>query len=256
MDDGDIKIETTISKEKIVCSVCLNCISGHIYRCTQSLHLNCESCALKLTNCPMCRCGNKPVRDQILEKALKPYKTKRCLHPNCKQKILEWDQDHAQICKHLPTKCRVCKREISSDFTTMITHYEEYCDHKFVILDTNTKRNKFKISLDGKHILLIIDNASMGIMFIPNLAKKTWTVSAFSSLDEYIGEKFYINTGFGSVDEVEIVVYDSKNITKISTFYGNINSLMVCRKSKKDKYNNYNNPDIPLEERLQQCATQ
>jgi len=190
-DIEPITVQYTIPVDKFQCNVCLDTISSDIFRCPKDFHFYCRPCAVKLKECGVCRYKKPPVHDVLLQKSIDHHRTK-CENDGCNAKLFLWDKDHQENCIYKPITCKFCRRPISSQFTTMVKHYEQYCDKTFNILNINPKKYKFKITTDKSSVLIIVSNASYGVYCVSDLAKKCYYIGAISDIDKYIGQKLHI----------------------------------------------------------------
>lgn len=187
----DIKIEYSINKEELRCTICMIYLSEKIFRCINGPHYVCEDCNTTLTSCPTCRHENKPFRAIDLEQSLVRFKTK-CKY--CPKNIFTWDKEHEEECPFAPVNCEFCKRVITGDINDIINHYSHFCDKEFFVLKVQTLKDTYKVNFSQKSSLVIVNG---GIYCLFSFFERDhYKFRAFSKNDKYLGKpcKIIVNS--------------------------------------------------------------
>jgi hypothetical protein len=123
---GDlIKISYSLTKEDLICCVCLGELEFPIIGCSNGSHFVCSDCFGGLrSRCPTCRTGFL-FHNRFLESQLQSHLVP-CENAPCERRLLPWSvDDHRQSCRHTEAYCFLCSREVSLD--TMMEHIKTKC---------------------------------------------------------------------------------------------------------------------------------
>ena len=136
MSEDSITIKYSLTKEDLICSVCLDELTLPIIQCANGNHFVCVKCFRHMQRkCPVCRTG-KLFRNKFLEANLEPSMT-RCRNEECKKQLLPWSQEsHLAVCKHTQVECFLCESPVSTH--SLIEHIKTYCDTEWLERDANS----------------------------------------------------------------------------------------------------------------------
>ena len=180
----EIKIEYKIPKNSLECSICLEYLDEEIYQCPNGPHYTCKTCSNKITSCSICRYVSKQIRNIDLEKSLLCYK-RDCKYSECKRKIFNWNDKHAEECKFSPLLCKMCKKYINiNEFND---HFVNSCCFNFNQLKLKTIKDKYKIIFEFKptiNIILNKDNILYTIIIVPE--NDNYKIAAISNNENFI----------------------------------------------------------------------
>ncbi len=136
MSEDSITIEYTLSREDLICSVCLDELTLPIIQCANGNHFVCVKCFCELhRKCPVCRTG-KLFRNKFLEVKLHSSMVS-CSNEKCQKDLLPWSKEtHLVVCKHTKGICFLCdSNNISLD--SLIEHVKTDCDTEWLERDDN-----------------------------------------------------------------------------------------------------------------------
>ncbi len=136
MSEDRIIIAYALSKEDLICSVCLDELTLPIIQCANGNHFVCVKCFREVQRkCPVCRTG-KLFRNKFLEVKLEPSMI-RCSNAECKKQLLPWSQEsHLAVCKHTEVECFLCESPVSID--CLIEHIKSDCDTEWLERNDNS----------------------------------------------------------------------------------------------------------------------
>ena len=126
MTTNTISIQYDLSKEDLICSVCLDEITFPVIQCTNGNHFVCLTCFRELhRKCPVCR-TSRLFHNKFLQTKLEPSMVS-CSNQNCDKKVLPWSKEsHLAICKYTKVNCFLCDKLVSLD--SFIEHLKTDCD--------------------------------------------------------------------------------------------------------------------------------
>jgi hypothetical protein len=133
MSEDTITIQYSLSKEDLICCVCLEELTCPIIQCANGNHFVCVKCYRQVQrSCPVCRTG-KLFRNKFLEIKLEPSMI-TCSNETCKKRLLPWSQEkHLAVCKHTEVECFLSDSRISLD--SLIEHIKTECDIEWLERD-------------------------------------------------------------------------------------------------------------------------
>jgi hypothetical protein len=135
MSEDTITVEYSLSKEDLICSVCLDELTLPIIQCANGNHFVCVKCFREVRKCPVCRTG-KLFRNKFLEVQLEPSMI-QCSNEGCKKYLLPWSEEsHLAVCKHTEVNCFLCDSSVS--LNSLIEHIKIDCDTEWIETDGNT----------------------------------------------------------------------------------------------------------------------
>jgi hypothetical protein len=137
MSEDTITIEYSLSKEDLICSVCLDELTLPIIQCANGNHFVCVKCfrELQQRKCPICRTG-KLLRNKFLDVQLEPSMI-RCSNKGCRKYLLPWSEvAHLADCRYTEVECFLCESPISLD--SLIEHIKTECDTEWLDRDDNS----------------------------------------------------------------------------------------------------------------------
>ncbi len=95
MTTNTISMQYDLSKEDLICSVCLDEITFPVIQCTNGNHFVCLTCFRELNRkCPVCRTG-RLFHNKFIQTKLEPSMVS-CSNQNCDKKVLPWSKDSHQ----------------------------------------------------------------------------------------------------------------------------------------------------------------
>lgn len=211
----NITIETVFTQDELCCSIYKEELSEQIYRCVNGPHYYCGTCNEKLLNkgeneCAVCRHPEKMVRELSLEQKLEKYKIQCPL--KCGKNIFSFDTEHVKYCDNAPIKCLFCSSELkSSKCVDILGHFQNnFCSTKFDINLLNLTKNKFKLKLDNKPTIVVI-NKIYTIFIVKR--QKLFHIIAISDSEEYINKKINLTISNNKISFTnEITIIRGKNM--------------------------------------------
>lgn len=218
----EIKVTVVLKKEDLKCCICLSFLNKQIYKCVNGPHYVCGTCNQPLTSCPTCRHKDKLVRALDVESFVKPH-LKPCVNAEsgCKETIFEWDTEHKDQCSFHPLKCTICNRTVSSSTKSLISHYKEFCDTTFSILNKMTlDKPRFKMTFDHKPSLINI-NGRYIIFIIPDAKRECYIINVVSENEIFVNQKIKctvddesVTNGANYTIKIPIKIIKNLNINK------------------------------------------
>jgi len=136
MSQDTIIIKYSLSKEDLICSVCLDELTFPVIQCANGNHFVCVKCFRQVQRkCPVCRIG-RLFRNKFLEAKLEPSMIS-CRNEECKKQLLPWSQEsHLAVCKHTQVECFLCEAPVSTD--SLIEHIKGDCYTEWLERDDNS----------------------------------------------------------------------------------------------------------------------
>lgn len=103
-------ISLNIPKEDLVCLVCFDELTGHLYQCVNGPHYLCKKCQKNIQVCPICI--TPVLRNTYMENQILSH-ISTCPNPGCEERLLKNDHD----CEFAPlpeVECPKCKQQQKS----------------------------------------------------------------------------------------------------------------------------------------------
>lgn len=216
MSNEEIKVTVVLKKEDLKCAICLSFLNKQIYKCVNGPHYVCGTCNPSISSCPTCRHKDKLIRALDIESVIKPHMNK-CPNSDsgCKEMIFSWDKEHIEQCTYHPIKCNICNRTVSSSCKSLVSHYKEFCDTPFNIINKTTlDKPRIKITFDGNKPLLININTRYLIFIVSDTKRECYLISVVTDNESFYNQKLKCcaDNEDGSNYQIKIPIKQSKNL--------------------------------------------
>lgn len=182
METDIINISLSLNKEELVCCVCHESLTKQIFQCVKGNHYMCDTCdsKWKKNECPTCRNPTRLIRNIFFEEQLKQH-LKPCQNIGCCEKFFKWDDDHT--CPFAPIKCRICKREVSGNISSVCSHFDGLCDETFKVINVESFVKRLKIKTYTCSIVMKLPD---NFILIIQKCNKLYKLSALKNLNTNI----------------------------------------------------------------------
>ncbi len=170
MSEDRITIEYTLSKEDLICSVCLDELTCPIIQCPNGNHFVCAKCLPKMQRkCPLCR-TSKLFRNKFLEVKLEPSMIP-CSNYKCNKLLLPWSEEsHFNDCKYTETNCFLCDSLVS--LASLMEHIKTECDTEWLENDGNATSGNASLVMhqvgSGNHNVIKMPDTKANVSLISN----------------------------------------------------------------------------------------